>query len=160
MLLTFFQLPNWSPDAQGGAESMDEATLRQVASRFGEVAKVEIVKSKACAFVEFANVQSARKAIIASLSTAQGGEGGVKVGTEGGKLNFETRKEKDERRPKGGARGGAPERGGARGGARVGGGGREDFANGGERGGAAGRGRGRGRGGPAGGAGERGPAAK
>jgi hypothetical protein len=138
---------------------MDETTLRAAASRFGEVAKVEIVKSKACAFVEFANVQSARKAIIASLSPAQGGEGGVKVGNEAGRLNFETRKEKDERRPKGGARGGAAERGGGRGGSRVGGGGREEFGGpNGERGGAAGRGRGRPRGGPAGSAVERGAA--
>ncbi len=82
---------------------MDETTVRQVAARFGEVAKVEIVKSKACAFVEFAKVESARKAIIASLTVQQGGEGGVQAG-EGGKLNFETRKEKDERRPKGGNR--------------------------------------------------------
>ena len=97
---------------------MDEATLRNVASRFGEVARIEIVKQKACAFVEFAKVESARKAIIASLTPAQGGEGGVKADGHG-KLNFEMRKDKEDRRPKGGAptgggRGGQPnERGGA-----------------------------------------------
>ncbi len=142
---------------------MDETTVRQVAARFGEVAKVEIVKSKACAFVEFAKVESARKAIIASLTVQQGGEGGVQAG-EGGKLNFETRKEKDERRPKGGNRGGPPDRGGPRGGGRMGGGpGREglsEIAPNGERSNgppSAGRGRGRGRGAPGGGGGDRPP---
>lgn len=144
---------------------MDENALRAAASRFGEVTKVEIVKSKACAFVEFAQVASARKAIVASLTPAQGGEGGVRVGD--GKLNFETRKEKDERRPKGGAgpgRGGTlgagqEGRGGMRGG-RFGGPGREEGAmqgGGVERAGPGagpGRGRGRGRGGAMGGAGE------
>lgn len=65
-------------------------------TRFGEVVKVEIVKAKACAFVEFAKVESARKAIIASLPQSQGGEGGVKVG-EGRQINLETRKEKEDR---------------------------------------------------------------
>jgi hypothetical protein len=140
---------------------MDETTLRQVAARFGEVAKVEIVKTKACAFVEFSKVESARRAIVASLSVPQGGEGGVKAGSGEGKLNFETRKEKDERRPKGGNRGGPPERGGARGGARMGGrdGVREDGFPNGERANGppngAPRGRGRGRGGPGGGGGDR-----
>ena len=143
---------------------MDENALRQVASRFGEVAKVEIVKSKACAFVEFAKVEFARKAIVASLSVPQGGEGGVKAGE--GKINFETRKEKDERRPKAGNRNGAPEVGSARGGARTGGQGRdsvrEDAPPNGERtngprGGDRGRGRGRGRGGSGGGSGDRAP---
>ncbi|KAK8869873.1 hypothetical protein IAR55_000441 [Kwoniella newhampshirensis] len=96
----FVKLPNWSAESQHGGETMSENDLRNAAARFGEVKKVEIVKSKACAFVEFVRVESARKAIIASLPANQGGEDGVKIG--GGRLNFETRKEKDERRPKGG----------------------------------------------------------
>ncbi|WOO77117.1 Putative G3BP-like protein [Vanrija pseudolonga] len=142
----FVKLPNWSAQEQQGQETIDENTLRNIASRFGDVVKVEIVKGKACAFVEFAKVESARKAIIASLSTHQGGEGGVSHGE--GKLNFETRKEKDERGPKG-RRGGAPEGGAApRGGGRVGGNaGQGEGAGGAQRGGSAGRGRGRGRGG-------------
>ncbi|TXT15702.1 hypothetical protein VHUM_00205 [Vanrija humicola] len=132
----FVKLPNWSAQEQQGQETIDENTLRNIASRFGDVVKVEIVKGKACAFVEFAKVESARKAIIASLSTHQGGEGGVSHGE--GKLNFETRKEKDERGPKG-RRGGAPEGGGN--------GGQGEGAGGAQRGGSAGRGRGRGRGG-------------
>ncbi|WWD15851.1 hypothetical protein CI109_100275 [Kwoniella shandongensis] len=96
----FVKLPNWSAESQHGGETMSENDLRNAAARFGEVKKVEIVKSKACAFVEFVRVESARKAIIASLPASQGGEDGVKIGE--GRLNFETRKEKDERRPKGG----------------------------------------------------------
>lgn len=100
---------------------MSEEALHQAASRFGEVAKIEIVKYKACAFLEFAKVESARRAIIASLTTQQGGEGGVKAGSGDGKLTFETRKEKDERRPKGQTRGPAPERGNGKSGPRLGG---------------------------------------
>ncbi|RXK36724.1 hypothetical protein M231_06031 [Tremella mesenterica] len=115
----FVKLPNWSIDNPTGGDSVDETTVRNIAARFGEVKKVEIVKHKACAFVEFATVDAARKAITASLPANQGGEGGVKFSD--GKLNFETRKEKDERRPKG-TRGGAPDgRGPTRGGSRMGG---------------------------------------
>ncbi|WWC69525.1 uncharacterized protein I206_103467 [Kwoniella pini CBS 10737] len=92
----FVKLPNWSAESQNAGESISETDVKTAASRFGEVKKVEIVKAKACAFVEFAKVESARKAIIASLPAAQGGEDGIKIGS--GKLNFETRKEKDERR--------------------------------------------------------------
>lgn len=38
---------------------------------------LEIVRSKACAFFEFQNLDSARRAIAASLPPSQGGEGGV-----------------------------------------------------------------------------------
>jgi hypothetical protein len=138
----FVKLPNWSPQDSSASEAIDENTLRNIASRFGEVLKVEIVKGKACAFIEFAKVESARKAIVASLSTHQGGEGGVPHGE--GRLNFETRKEKDERGPKGARRGGAPETGRPSGGARSEGGGQQQQQ---QRGANAGRGRGRGRGG-------------
>ncbi|CAK9787156.1 hypothetical protein CC85DRAFT_315775 [Cutaneotrichosporon oleaginosum] len=135
----FVKLPNWSTGGDAAAETIDEATLRGIASRFGEVSKVEIVKGKACAFVEFTKVESARKAIVASLTPNQGGEGGVVHGE--GKLNFETRKEKDERSKF--RRGGAPDTGNRGGG--------QPRTNNSERGGAAGRGgRGRPRGGASG----------
>ncbi|BEJ06815.1 hypothetical protein CcaverHIS641_0400840 [Cutaneotrichosporon cavernicola] len=134
----FVKLPNWSTGGDAAAETIDETSLRNIASRFGDVSKVEIVKGKACAFVEFSKVESARKAIVASLPTHQGGEGGVVHGE--GKLNFETRKEKDERAKF--RRGGAPETGGRGGG--------QTRTNS-ERGGTAGRGgRGRPRGGASG----------
>ncbi|WVQ98666.1 hypothetical protein IAU59_005797 [Kwoniella sp. CBS 9459] len=144
----FVKLPNWSLDNQGSpSEVLSENEVKNIAARFGDVKKVEIVKAKACAFVEFARVDSARKAIIASLPASQGGEDGVKF--DGGRLNFETRKEKDERRPKGGAggqsgAGGQPGPRGSEGGRpRVGGQG-QGQPNGGERGGQGGARGGRG----------------
>lgn len=76
---------------------------------------MDVVKAKACAFVEFVNVEAAKKAIIASLPVPVGGEGGVWVESDNGKmrLTIETRKERGERpvsRPRGG--GGPPMRGG------------------------------------------------
>lgn len=101
-------MPNWSATEQGGTE-LDENSLRTAASRFGEVNKAEVVLNKACAFVEFKTAEAARKAITASLPTNQGGEGGIKIPGISGTIHFETRKEKDERRPKGpgGSEGGA-----------------------------------------------------
>lgn len=144
----FVKLPNWSADNQAGGETISENDLRNIASRFGEVKKVEIVKQKACAFVEYVRVESARKAIIASLPVAQGGEDGVKSGEA--KLHFETRKEKDERRKngpvQGQGRGGAPDAA-TRGPRAAGPGAGGQQGQGPERGAGAQRGRGRGRGG-------------
>jgi hypothetical protein len=95
---------------------------------------VELVPSRACAFIEFSSVDSARKAIIASLHQGQGGEGGiwVDVGGEVGQLRIsvETKKEKGDR-PAGRGRvvgggsggGGAPGSGGSNGGPERGSGG-------------------------------------
>jgi hypothetical protein len=86
--------------------------------RFGPIKDVEIVRSKACAFLEFNTVESAKKAIIASLPTSQGGEGGVRIDVGGGdsvRITVETRKERGERpisRPRGG---GTPNGGESRG---------------------------------------------
>ncbi|KAG1753538.1 uncharacterized protein EDB91DRAFT_1098529 [Suillus paluster] len=88
---------------------------------------VEIVRSKACAFLEFNSLDAAKKAIIASLPTNVGGEGGLRLdGPEGSiRIVVETRKERADRpisRPRGGApngeaRGGSFRgRGGSRGG--------------------------------------------
>lgn len=86
-------------------------------ARFGPIKELEIVRSKACAFLEFQNVDSARRAILASLPNHLGGEGGVRIGGGGDPAvpNFnrdaprvlvETRKERGDRppsRPRGGA---------------------------------------------------------
>lgn len=94
------QLNNWQ--AQDTTEQITESELRQILSKYAgvpgsEITKVEIVRDKACAFVEFAKVDAARRAIIASLLTAQGGGGGIK--TEGGhRIIVESRKEKSERK--------------------------------------------------------------
>lgn len=76
-------------------------------ARFGSIKELEIIRSKACAFLEFTTVDSARRAIIASLPMSQGGEGGIRI-TEGHdnphsrdvpRITVETRKERGERPP-------------------------------------------------------------
>ncbi|KAF8438984.1 hypothetical protein L210DRAFT_3542917 [Boletus edulis BED1] len=85
-----------------------------------------IVRSKACAFLEFLSLDAAKKAIITSLPQNLGGEGGVRidVGGEAGQVRIfvETRKERGER-PQTRPRGGGPMNGEARGGFRGGRGG-------------------------------------
>ncbi|KAJ2936864.1 hypothetical protein H1R20_g230, partial [Candolleomyces eurysporus] len=124
------------PPLKGVTEPISQPALTTVLSqRFGAIKELEIVRSKACAFVEFQTVESAKRAIIASLSTNQGGEGGVYVDAgEGGSIRvyIETKKERGDRPPPGnrgrggppvntdGGRGG-PFRGRGRGGPRGGG---------------------------------------
>jgi hypothetical protein len=93
-------------------EAVTEPALRQaVTSRFGPVKELEIVRNKACAFLEFEKLDSARRAIAASLSPAVGGQGGVRIDTEAGpnfRIFIETKKERGERpvsRPRGGGPG-------------------------------------------------------
>jgi len=97
------------------------------------------VRSKACAFLEFVSVDSAKRAIIASLTQNQGGDGGVWLDVGGDaaqvRISIETKKERGDRpvpRPRvpsvngearGGAGGGSGFRGGRGGGGRGGRGG-------------------------------------
>ena len=114
-------------------ENVSEGALRQtLVSRFGVIKDLEIVRSKACAFLEFNNIDSARRGNVASLPTSQGGEGGIRIDVGEGqhaRITVETRKERGER-PVSRPRGGPPVNGDARGGFRGG------------RGGGPGRGRG------------------
>ncbi|KZP08210.1 hypothetical protein FIBSPDRAFT_874781 [Athelia psychrophila] len=107
---------------KGVVEPITDALLTQVLTqRFGPVKGVpEIVRSKACAFLEFTTVEAARKAIIASLPPHLGGEGGIKldIAGEAFRINVETRKERGDRppsRPRGGAPTAGAERGAYRG---------------------------------------------
>lgn len=97
---------------QGVTEPVSQtALIAFLTQRFGPIKDLEIVRAKACAFLEFSNLDSAKRAITASLSQNQGGEGGVwiDVGGEVGqvRISVETRKERGER-PIGRPRGGAP----------------------------------------------------
>ncbi|KAI0792399.1 hypothetical protein C8Q75DRAFT_688076, partial [Abortiporus biennis] len=66
---------------KGVIETVSDAGLKSVLTqRFGSLVTIEIVRSKACAFLEFSTVDSARRAIAASLPTNQGGEGGIRIG--------------------------------------------------------------------------------
>jgi hypothetical protein len=90
--------------------------------RFGPIKELEIVRSKACAFLEFTTIEGARRAIGASIQ-----QSGVRIEVEGGqqvRILIETRKERGDR-PVGRGRGGPPgggDRGGYRGRAAPGGG--------------------------------------
>lgn len=61
-------------------------------AKFGLIRDIDLVRAKACAFVQFDKIESAKKAIIASHSKDQGGEGGVKIG--GQTVQLESRREK------------------------------------------------------------------
>jgi len=111
-------------NTQGVTDVVSQTLLEQTLSRFGSIKDLEILRNKACAFLEFHSVDSARKAIIASLGQQQGGDGGVwvEVGGEPHRIFIETKKDKAERGPSrpyrgaqqvnGGERGGAPQSGG------------------------------------------------
>ena len=110
---------------QGVVETASQNQLSQtLAQRFGPLKDVEIVRSKACAFLEFLSLDAAKKAIIASLPQNQNGEGGVQidVGGDAVRIFVETRKERGER-PQSWPRGGGPMNGEARGGSHGGRGG-------------------------------------
>ena len=47
--------------------------------RFGTVKELDLIRGKACAFLEFASVESAREAIRVSQSQREGGEGGIPI---------------------------------------------------------------------------------
>lgn len=70
-------------------------------ARFGPVKELEILRPKACAFLEFQHLDSAKRAIVASLPMNYGGEGGIRIEAEGGqaRISVETRKEKGDRPP-------------------------------------------------------------
>jgi hypothetical protein len=90
-------------------EPVSNAQLNQVLTqRFGPVKELEVVRSKACAFLEFNTLDAAKRAIIASLPNIAGGEGGIRIDCGDGavaRITVETRKERGERpisRPRGG----------------------------------------------------------
>lgn len=77
-------------------ENISDAELTSaLTSRFGAVKELDILRARACAFLEFGSVDAARRAIIASLPVSQGGEGGIRVGE--GRIIVETRKERGDR---------------------------------------------------------------
>ncbi|KAJ1311236.1 hypothetical protein OPQ81_009736 [Rhizoctonia solani] len=125
----FIKLNDWVRDngpgnqAQSSAESVSPAALKDVlTARFGAIKELEVVRTKACAFLEFVSVDSARRAILASLPVNQGGEGGIRIGEDtpterAPRITVEMRKERGER-PSSGNRprtGGQEQRGSFRG---------------------------------------------
>ncbi|CAE6395944.1 unnamed protein product [Rhizoctonia solani] len=122
----FIKLNDWVRDsatgnqAQSNAESVSPTALKEVlTARFGAIKELEVVRSKACAFLEFISVESARRAILASLPVNQGGEGGIRIGEDTAnerapRITVEMRKERGDRPMSGGRpRTGGPEQRGS-----------------------------------------------
>ncbi|QRV76581.1 nuclear transport factor 2 [Ceratobasidium sp. AG-Ba] len=107
--LCFVKLNDWVRDQGPGtptgnsAESVSPAALREaLTTRFGAIKELEVVRNKACAFLEFQTVESARRAILASLPTNQGGEGGIRIGEDtpnerAPRITVEMRKDRADR---------------------------------------------------------------
>ncbi|KAG9095457.1 hypothetical protein FS749_010417 [Ceratobasidium sp. UAMH 11750] len=105
----FVKLNDWVRDNGPGtptansAESVSPAALREVlTARFGAIKELEVVRTKACAFLEFQSVESARRAILASLPNNLGGEGGIRIGEDtpnerAPRITVEMRKERADR---------------------------------------------------------------
>lgn len=75
------------------AENVPGETLREaLTARFGPLKECQVIPSKACAFAEFASVEAARRAILASLPVREGGEGGVPVGKDGWTVTVEEKR--------------------------------------------------------------------
>ncbi|KAL5641102.1 hypothetical protein ACGC1H_001549 [Rhizoctonia solani] len=125
----FIKLNDWVRDnapgnqAPSSAESVSPTALKEVlTARFGAIKELEVVRSKACAFLEFVSVDSARRAILASLPANLGGEGGIRIGDDtpnerAPRITVEMRKERADR-PMSGSRprtGGQEQRGSFRG---------------------------------------------
>ncbi|KAK0452695.1 hypothetical protein EV421DRAFT_923412 [Armillaria borealis] len=93
-------------------EPGSQAALSAQLANFGMIKEIDIVRSKACAFIEFTSVDAAKHVIIASLTAAQGGGGGVWVEASGEvssvRITVETKKERGDR-PVSHPRGGAPQ---------------------------------------------------
>ncbi|TNY17056.1 hypothetical protein DMC30DRAFT_370312, partial [Rhodotorula diobovata] len=99
---------------KGVLETVSDRLLRDtLTTRFGPLKEVDIVRNKACAFIEFEKLDHARRAIQASLRPSEGGDGGILVplddGTSTQRINVVERKPHDQRPTsgRGGARGGA-----------------------------------------------------
>ncbi|KAF8518358.1 hypothetical protein BU17DRAFT_19849, partial [Hysterangium stoloniferum] len=101
---------------KGVTEVVSHQALSHIlTSRFGNIKDLDIVRNKACAFLEFASPEGARRAIIASLPVSAGGEGGLRMELEGGanmRITVETRKERGDRPPPRPRTGGGPATGG------------------------------------------------
>ncbi|ORY92429.1 hypothetical protein BCR35DRAFT_348827 [Leucosporidium creatinivorum] len=103
---------------KGVLDPVTDKALRDIlTSRFGPIREFDIIRSKACAFIEFERVDSARRAIQASMRPSEGGEGGIVV-VPGSMIHVVERKNPGDRpasRPRGGGAAGDDRSGGGRG---------------------------------------------
>ncbi|KWU43027.1 NTF2-domain-containing protein, partial [Rhodotorula sp. JG-1b] len=63
---------------KGVVEAVTDQLLKDtLTTRFGPLKELDIVRSKACAFIEFEKLDHARKAIQVSMRPSEGGEGAI-----------------------------------------------------------------------------------
>jgi len=78
---------------KGVTYQTDEKELKSVlTSKFGPIAAIDVVKEKACAFLEFNSVEAARRAIAYCLPVTSGGHGEVLLPKCGSSLIIEPKK--------------------------------------------------------------------
>ncbi|GAA5879502.1 hypothetical protein JCM3774_002701 [Rhodotorula dairenensis] len=106
---------------KGVVEAVTDQMLRDtLTTRFGPLKEFDIVRSKACAFIEFEKLDHARKAIQVSMRPSEGGEGAIFITAEPGgaqhRINVVERKPHDQRpvSKRGGGAMGGTDRGGFR----------------------------------------------
>ncbi|KAM0787452.1 hypothetical protein ACM66B_003531 [Microbotryomycetes sp. NB124-2] len=83
---------------KGVQENVSDKVLKDALNKFGPMRECDIIRQKACAFVEFERLDSARRAIQASLRRDEGGDGGIVLGP-GMIIHIVERKPKDDRPP-------------------------------------------------------------
>lgn len=88
---------------KGVVETISEVALRQtLVARFGPAKEFGVIRNKACGFIEFEKLDSARRAIQTSLRMGDGGEGGILIPrSDGGNdlVHVLTRKPQVDNRP-------------------------------------------------------------
>jgi RNA recognition motif-containing protein len=82
-------------------ENIDEKTLKeQLLKKFGPIKELDIVRNKACGFLEFERIDSAKKAIQMSMPFNMGGKGGIPIVLASGEeyvINVESKRQPGER---------------------------------------------------------------
>lgn len=82
-------------------ENIDEKTLKdQLVKKFGPIKELDIVRNKACGFLEFERIESAKKAIQMSMPFNMGGKGGIPIVLASGEeyvINVESKRQPGER---------------------------------------------------------------
>lgn len=82
-------------------ENIDEKSLRdQLTKKFGPIKELDVVRTKACGFLEFERIDSAKKAIQMSMPFNMGGKGGVTIVVASGEeylINVESKRQPGER---------------------------------------------------------------
>ncbi|POW10454.1 hypothetical protein PSTT_06077 [Puccinia striiformis] len=82
-------------------ENIDEKTLKeQLVKKFGPIKELDIVRNKACGFLEFERIDSAKKAIQMSMPFNMGGKGGIPIVLSSGEeyvINVESKRQPGER---------------------------------------------------------------